>query len=54
VINAIRAHMAEFDVVAPVGRQGVEQLLNVVADPTDKRIPEIARACRSRCPAAPD
>ena len=27
VINAIRAHLAEFGIVAPVGRKGVEQLL---------------------------
>src|SRR6478735_3717687 len=47
VINAIRAHLAEFGVVAPVGRHGVEKLLNVVADPSDKRVPEIARACLS-------
>jgi len=26
VINAIRAHLAEFWVVAPVGRHGVEEL----------------------------
>src|SRR5215203_1188509 len=45
VINAIRAHLAEFGIVAPVGRQGVEQLLGVVADPNDKRLPEVARAC---------
>src|SRR6266567_4575935 len=45
VINAIRAHLAEFGIVAPVGRHGVEQLLQVVADPNDKRVPEIARAC---------
>jgi transposase len=45
VINAIRAHLAEFGIVAPVGRHGVEELLNVVADPNDKRVPEIARAC---------
>ena len=32
VINAIRAHLAEFGIVAPVGRNGVEQLLGVVAD----------------------
>src|ERR1700680_3948827 len=31
VINAIRAHLAEFGIVAPVGRHGVEELLNVVA-----------------------
>ena len=45
VINAIRAHLAELGIVAPVGRNGVEELLNVVADPTDKRVPDIARAC---------
>ena len=45
VINAIRAHLAEFGIVAPVGRHGVEQLLSVVADATDKRLPEVARAC---------
>jgi transposase len=45
VINAIRAHLAEFGIVAPVGRNGVEQLLNIVADSEDKRIPEVARAC---------
>ena len=44
VINAIRAHMAEFGVVAPVGRQGVEQLLGVAADANDRRLPEVARA----------
>jgi transposase len=47
VINAIRAHLAEFGIVAAVGRQGVEQLLEVVANPNDKRIPEIARGCLS-------
>jgi len=45
VINAIRSHLAEFGIVAPVGRNGVEQLLGVVADLNDKRLPEIARAC---------
>jgi len=45
VINAIRAHLAEFGIVAPVGRNGVEQLLGVVADTNDKRLPEVARAC---------
>jgi transposase len=45
VINAIRAHLAEFGIVAPVGRQGVGELLKVVADPSDKRLPEVARAC---------
>jgi transposase len=45
VINAIRGHLAEFGIVAPVGRNGVEQLLGVVADARDKRLPEVARAC---------
>src|SRR6266571_5098890 len=45
VINVIRAHLAEFGIVAPVGRKGVEELLDVVANPTDKRVPAIARAC---------
>ena len=45
VINAIRAHLAEFGIVAPVGRNGVEELLDIVADANDKRLPELARAC---------
>jgi transposase len=45
VINAIRAHMAEFGIVAPVGRKGVEQLLAIVTDAGDQRVPEVARAC---------
>jgi transposase len=45
VINAIRAHMAEFGIVARVGRTGVAELLEVAADPTDRRLPEVARTC---------
>jgi transposase len=45
VINVIRAHLAEFGIVAPVGRKGVEELLDVIADRSDKRVPEIARTC---------
>src|SRR5947208_6499975 len=45
VINAIRAHLAEFGIVARVGRNGVEELLDVVADPDDDRVPEVAREC---------
>ena len=45
VINAIRAHLAEFGIVAPVGRNGIEELLDIVADANDKRLPELARAC---------
>lgn len=42
VINSIRAYLAEFGIVAPDGRRGVEQLLEVVADPADDRLPEVA------------
>ena len=45
VINAIRAHMAEFGIVAPVGRKGVEQLLAIAMDASDRRVTEVARAC---------
>jgi transposase len=45
VINSIRAHLAEYGIVAPVGRKGVTELPHVVADPSDKRVPEVARAC---------
>ena len=45
VINAIRAHLAEFGIVAPVGRKGIEELLDVVADASDQRVPELARGC---------
>jgi transposase len=45
VINVIRAHLAEFGIVAPVGRHGVAELLGVVADPSENRVPEVARAC---------
>jgi transposase len=45
ISNAIRAHMSEFGVVAPVGRLGVERLLKIVEDEDDDRIPEDARLC---------
>jgi transposase len=45
VTNAIRAHPAEFGIVAPVGRTGIDQLLKTVANTEDKRLPEVARAC---------
>jgi transposase len=45
VINAIRAHLAEFGVVAPVGRRGVDELLDVAATSSEERVPEVARAC---------
>jgi transposase len=43
--NALRAHLAEFGIVAPIGRNGVDRLLGVVADATDDRVPTTARIC---------
>lgn len=45
LINAIRAHLAEFGIVAGVGRNGVDQLLGLIASGEDDRIPAPARAC---------
>jgi transposase len=47
IINSIRAYLAEFGIVAPVGRRGVEQLLVLIADGDDTRVPDVARACIS-------
>jgi transposase len=44
IINSIRALLAEFGIVAPVGRNGVEGPLEVVADVEDPRLPDVARA----------
>src|SRR4051812_14033410 len=43
LINALRAHLAEFGIVAPQGAGKVSQLTAVVADPEDTRIPGLAR-----------
>jgi transposase len=40
--NAIRAHLAEFGLVAKIGREGVDELPLLVHD-GDERIPELAR-----------
>jgi transposase len=45
ITNATRAHMAEFGIVAPVGRGGVDRLLAIIDDETDDRIPVQARSC---------
>jgi transposase len=36
---------AEFGFTAPVGRRSIEELLHVLADPSDKRVPELVRSC---------
>jgi transposase len=43
--NALRAHLAEFGIVAPIGRNGIDQLLLVIADTSDGRVPADARMC---------
>ncbi len=45
LINAMRAHLAEFGIVAGVGRNGVEKLLELIAAGEDERIPPAAREC---------
>src|SRR4051812_27307161 len=44
LINALRAHLAEFGIVAPQGVGKVAQLTAVVADPEDTRVPALARS----------
>jgi transposase len=41
--NALRAHLAEFGIVAAQGRAGLRELLAVVADQEDRRLPPLAR-----------
>ena len=41
--NAIRGHMAELGLIAAKGRNGTTELLKIVADAADDRIPEAAR-----------
>ena len=45
LINAIRAHLAEFGIVAGIGRNGVEKLLELIAEGEDERIPPAAHEC---------
>jgi transposase len=44
VINALRAHSAELGIVAAQGREGLKQLLTIIADEKDARLPIDARA----------
>ena len=45
LINALRAHLAEFGIVAGVGRNGLERLLKIIEDGDDDRVPPSARDC---------
>jgi transposase len=44
LINALRAHLAELGIVAAQGREGIQELLTIVADNEDQRVPIDARA----------
>jgi transposase len=44
IINALRAHLAELGIVAAQGDKGVKDLLAIVADEEDTRLPIDARA----------
>ena len=44
VINALRAHLAELGIVAAQGREGLKQLLKIITDKKDARLPIDARA----------
>ena len=43
--NTIRAHMAEIGIVAPIGRKGLELLLEIISQDEDGRLPEVSRSC---------
>jgi transposase len=43
LVNVLRGHLAEFGVVAPRGIHKVEELIAVIADEGDERIPSSAR-----------
>jgi len=45
LINAIRAHLAEFGIVAGVGRNGIAALLELIAEGGDERVPDLAQDC---------
>lgn len=43
LVNALRGHLAEFGVVAAKGISKIGELLALIADPDDRRIPPLAR-----------
>jgi len=43
-INALRAHLAEFGIVAAQGREGIKELLKIIASDKDERLPVDAHA----------
>jgi len=45
--NAVRGHLAEFGIVAPVGRIGFARLVALIANPEETHVPLVARNCLS-------
>ena len=43
LVNALRAHLAEFGVIAPAGLRNVGQLIAIIRDESDRRLPDLAR-----------
>src|SRR5215469_1339265 len=43
LVNALRAHLAEFGVIAPQGLRNVARLIAIVRDESDTRLPDLAR-----------
>src|SRR5262249_60569570 len=43
LVNALRAHLAEFGVIAPHGLRHVARLVAIVRDDSDTRLPALAR-----------
>jgi len=43
--NAIRGHMAELGLIAAKGRNGTAELLKIIANAEDDRLPLVARSC---------
>ena len=41
--NALRSHLAEFGIVSPIDREGLDRLLKIVADTDDGHLPAEAR-----------
>ena len=43
LVNALRAHLAEFGVIAPQGLRNIGRLIAIVRDDSDTRLPDLAR-----------
>jgi transposase len=52
LINAMRGHLAELGLVAPKGREGLQQLLRAVAQAEQEQLPSDARRLPARCSLA--